>query len=159
MHQGKVSAYSPQRRCAQLICRTLSAVLHNPISGSDVMQKEVAERMEGLVAQSGRHGELSLVDHGSCGYRGEGLHVADGATDGVEDLRAGLRIARRRQRGVPRRCLGSAHEAGKVIDVLQSVGTGLVLGISRSLAYRGRVRGVEAVADALLIQISIAGER
>src|SRR5258708_183042 len=152
MHQSKVGTHSPQGRGAHLVGCGLSAVLDNAVPGSHVVQQEVAERVEGLIAQRRRHSELPLVDHGPSGNGGDRRHVADGATDGVEDVSASLRVRSRRQRGVARRGLGGAHKAGKNIDGIKSVGFHFVLRIVRGLAPCTVVGGVEPLCDALLVQ-------
>ena len=56
------------------------------------MQQEIAERMDVLAAQRGRHGKRALINDGSSRRGSYGAHVADRAADLIEQLRAGLRV-------------------------------------------------------------------
>src|SRR5262245_60341555 len=113
MHQPRLETQSPEWRGAQLVRRCLSAVLHNSISRTHVMQQEVAVRMDDLVAQGGGHGELPLVNHGPYRSRGNCGYVADSAADGAEQLSADLSICSGCLRGIARNDFGPTHEAGK----------------------------------------------
>src|SRR5262249_5913569 len=92
VHQAVMRTYSPQRRSAHHIGCALSAVLDDAIAGSDIVQQEIAVRMDDLAAQLGRHGEGAAIDDGACRSGCDRGYVADVATDRTEELRAGLRI-------------------------------------------------------------------
>src|SRR5947209_20166081 len=134
VHQTVTSPQSPQRSSAQLVGRCLSAVLHNAIARSYIVQQEVAEWVNDLAAQCRRSCERSAIDH--CARRGGSNRgdMADVAADAVEQVCAGLCVSRGGQRGVLRRGLGRAHEAGETVDVIQAIWAGLVFRIGRSLA-------------------------
>src|SRR3954451_6052456 len=51
VHVAIVCAAAPQWRGAQLVARRLPAVLDDAVARADVMQQEVTERMDGLIAQ------------------------------------------------------------------------------------------------------------
>src|SRR5262249_6661966 len=92
VHQADPASQTPQRRRAELVCGTLPAVLDDPVSGSNVVQRKVAERMDDLVAKSSRNGERYAVDQ-SAGHGGRELRcVADVASERIEQVltRGGL---------------------------------------------------------------------
>src|SRR4051812_36475138 len=51
VHEPAAAARAPQRGRAHLVARRLSAVLHDPVSGPHVVEQEVAERVDQLVAE------------------------------------------------------------------------------------------------------------
>ena len=63
VHQSVASAHSPQRCCAHPVCTNLTAVLDNSITGTDIVQQKITERMNDLVAQRCRDCELSAVNY------------------------------------------------------------------------------------------------
>src|SRR5262245_21730904 len=63
VHQLGARAEAPQRRSSHHVPRACPAVLDNPVARPDVVQQEVAERADSLVAESRRDGERALVDH------------------------------------------------------------------------------------------------
>jgi hypothetical protein len=73
----------------------LPTILDNPIAASDVMQQEVAERVDDFVAKDLRHCECSAVDHGAGPGRDNGWDVTDRTADLLKDLFASLCIWRR----------------------------------------------------------------
>src|SRR5262249_59785064 len=115
--------------------------------------------VDGLAAERRRYSEGAPVNHSSSRSGGDRRNMADGAADLVKEVGAGLGVGSGRQRGVTRRRLGGAHKAGKVVDILQPVGTGRVFGVGCSLAHVGVVGGIEPVGDALLVQVGVTGER
>src|SRR5262245_3621925 len=89
VHEARARAHAPQRRGAELVPRALAAVLHDPVPRPHVVEQEVAEGVDGLVADGGGDGEGPPVDL-RPGRRGpERLRVAVVAADLVEELRAG----------------------------------------------------------------------
>src|SRR5262249_10849205 len=103
MHQTISRPHPPKRSRTHEIGGPLPAVLDDPVTGADVVQQEVSKRMDYLVAQRGRDGESSAIDHGSgCRGRDAG-DVTDCAADGVEDVLARLGISSRSKGVVPRR--------------------------------------------------------
>src|SRR5262245_14374230 len=95
--------------------------------------------MDDLVAQGCWNGKGSLIDHGPGGRRGECGHVADVAANRIKQLGADLRVRRGCLRSIARDDLGSTHEAGKVIDILQTLGVKRVFRIGHRVAYAGYV--------------------
>src|SRR5262245_12764954 len=63
VHQLGTRAEAPQRRSSHHVPRACAAVLDNPVASPDVVQQEVAERADSLVAESRRDGERATVDH------------------------------------------------------------------------------------------------
>lgn len=92
MQHAALGAQAPQWARAHLVGGGLPTVLDNPIASAHVVQQEVAIRMYDFAAQSRRHRECTTVDHRSGRCSRNGVHVADIATDVVEQARAGLRI-------------------------------------------------------------------
>src|SRR5258708_38127211 len=89
MHHSEVGTQSPQRRGAHLVGCGLATVLHNAVSRAYVVQQEITERVDGLVAQCCRHDECASVDRCPCRNGGERAHMADGAADLVKQIGAG----------------------------------------------------------------------
>ena len=50
MHEPIASAKAPEGRCANLVGRTLTTILDNPIPGTDVVQSKIAEGVDYFVA-------------------------------------------------------------------------------------------------------------
>src|SRR5262249_1743641 len=154
VHQTISRPHSPQGSRSHEIGGSLPAVLDDPIRRSDIMQEEISKRVNGLVAQRGRHCESSTVDHGpGCRGRDAG-HVTDCAADGVEDVPARLGVSSRGKRVVPRGRLGRPHEAGEYVYIVVDI-----LGIGSYLANGGEVSWAETIGDSLLVEVSIAGKR
>src|SRR5262245_60709972 len=51
VHQAGARAQAPERDGPHLIARALAAVLHDAVARADVMQQEIAERVDRLVAE------------------------------------------------------------------------------------------------------------
>src|SRR5262245_1768861 len=51
VHQHRASAHTPQRRCSQHVPGGLAAVLDDPVTGPDIVQHEITERVDDLVPQ------------------------------------------------------------------------------------------------------------
>ena len=92
VHQAIMGTYSPQRRSAHHVGCALSAVLHNAIAGSDIVQQEIAVWMDDLVAQLWWYSKRTPIDDRAWRRGRDRGYVADVATDRVEELRAGLGI-------------------------------------------------------------------
>src|SRR5882672_920081 len=105
MHQPAAGAHAPERRRADLQPGSLSAVLDDAIAGTDVMQREIAERVDALVAERRRNGERPAVDHRAWRDGVDLGDVADGATNSVEEVAAGDGVRCGSQSGVTRRSL------------------------------------------------------
>src|SRR5437667_12280298 len=118
MHQAATRPHAPERSRAQLVLRALTAVLDDAVSGADVVQQEISERMDPLVTQRRRHRELAAVDDGPCGGRRYRSNVADVAADLIEETRALLRVEGGRELFVARRRFRRAHEARECLDVV-----------------------------------------
>ena len=79
MQQLRARADSPKRRRAHFLSGFLATRLHDVIASADVVQQEVAIRMDNLIAQRSGHGEGACSDRGSrwcCGYRRDMANVA-----------------------------------------------------------------------------------
>src|SRR5687767_4904979 len=89
MPQPVAAAHAPKRRRADLITSRLSAVLDDAVAGSHVVQQEVAERADALIAERRRYREIAAVDHRARSGGDDLGGVTDAAADGVEDAGAG----------------------------------------------------------------------
>jgi hypothetical protein len=69
-------AQAPQGRRPQFVGRVLWRILYNAVTGLDVMQQEVTERMNDLIPQCVGHGERATVDDRACRCRRDELDVA-----------------------------------------------------------------------------------
>ena len=65
MHKPVASANTPQWRSAELIGRALTAILNDPIASTHVVQREIAERMDDLIAQRRRNSEGAAINQGA----------------------------------------------------------------------------------------------
>src|SRR5215510_16185509 len=63
VHQLGARAEAPQRGSSHHVPRSRAAVLDDTVARPDVVQQEVAERADSLVAESRRDGERATVDH------------------------------------------------------------------------------------------------
>jgi len=84
MHKSVSSPNTPQRCGSHLVSRTLSCVLNDAISSSNVVQRKIAERMDDLISQGGGYYECSAIDKCAWSGRGEVTRVANRATHCVE---------------------------------------------------------------------------
>src|ERR1700720_158368 len=101
VHQPASQPDAPQRRRADSVGRRRHMFLHvrvslaevlydgnlDPVAGADVVQQEVAERMEEPVAECGRHRVGAAVELGARGYRHDVTQVTGCAADAVEQPR------------------------------------------------------------------------
>jgi len=75
---------SPQRRGAELVCCLLSAVLHDAIAGADIVQQEVAVRMNQLVANRDRRrmdtNSTVIAVRAFCSPSWPDVHILSGAS-------------------------------------------------------------------------------
>src|SRR5262245_50013395 len=112
VHQAVAGAQSPQRRSADLSGGPRIAWIRKyryAITGADVMQQEVAVRVDQLVAERYRHGVGATIDDGAGARGPDARYVAARTADGAEQLLAGQHVAGNR---AARRRLGGAHEVG-----------------------------------------------
>src|SRR5262249_32706731 len=61
--------------------------------------------------------------------------------------------------GVARRSLCRSHKPSLMIYIRKSIITDMIFRIGHRIAEAGNVRGIQATGNALLVQVSIAGER
>ena len=76
VHVPRVRSQAPERHGAQLVSCVLRRILHDAVAGSDVMQQEIAVRMNDLVAQSIGDSENSAIDNRSGGSGDNGADMA-----------------------------------------------------------------------------------
>src|ERR1700682_1633569 len=81
VHIPRSRAQTPQCGRAQLVGGILRWSLHDAVTRLDVMQQEVAERMNDLVSQRLRHDKRATVDDRPCRGRRNGLNMAGGGAD------------------------------------------------------------------------------
>ena len=80
MQEPVASANSPQRRGPYLICGALPAVLHDAVTGANVVQSEIAERMDYLVPESYRNRKRSAINGRSRRSSLEGARMTNRAS-------------------------------------------------------------------------------
>jgi hypothetical protein len=85
------------------------------------------------------------------------IFVPAGAVDLLEKSATLLRDGATLRIG--RRCLGSANESGKVVDIGEAVRARSIVGLGDGIADIGDFVRLEAVGNAHFVEISIAGER
>src|SRR6266446_6334044 len=129
------------------------------VTGPDVVKEEVAEGMKSLVAQRRRHDEGAAMEGRPRRCRDQRADMAGRASDGVEERRPLLGIRRRREPLVPGRSLRGPDKPRKAIDVRETVGAGLVLGILYGIANRRYLRWEQAICDSHLVQVGVGRER
>lgn len=82
MHEPSARSQTPEGRRLHFVSRRLPAVLNDAVAGSDVVQEEIAERFDALVAQRLGHLERAAIDP-RAGRSGDDLRrVAGVAADG-----------------------------------------------------------------------------
>jgi hypothetical protein len=54
VHEPRARMQTPQWRSAHLVARRGAAILDDAVAGADVMQQEIAERLDALVAERAR---------------------------------------------------------------------------------------------------------
>src|SRR5690349_2011989 len=84
VHQPVAAADAPQRCGAQHVGRTLPGVLNDAIARADVVECEVAEWMDDLVAESGWDRERAAIDRGARSGSRERARMANTAADAGE---------------------------------------------------------------------------
>src|SRR5215813_8146329 len=154
MHQAVACADAPEGSSTHFVRGICRPVLDDSVACADVMQQEVAEGMDHLAPQSGRHDERATVDHRARRSGCDRGDMTDVAANIAEQLLSSLRVARRQQYVVDRRGLGCAHKSCKTINVIISI-----LWIAGRLADCRSVCRTQTVTDALFVQVGIAGER
>src|SRR5437667_10280701 len=105
MHQARAKPHAPQRCRTHPVSRLLESfrgtlpwhpagcsrvVLYHrndhAVARPDIVQQKITKRMEGLTSERGGDGVRTAVDLRARSRRGQGSHVAEGATDFVEQL-------------------------------------------------------------------------
>src|SRR3990172_10801437 len=99
MEQTTPDSQTPQRRCANLLA--VGVVLHNPVSGSDVVQEQVRKERDGTTVEYGVGASAGL----------EQGNVAGRALDLPEDSLAAPHLVRNLS---ARRRPQQAHESFKI---------------------------------------------
>ena len=120
VHIPRSRAQTPQWGRAQLVGGILRWSLHDAITRLDVMQQEVAERMNDLASQRLGHEKRAAVDDRPCRGRRDGLDVAGVAADLLEQGPARAAGHARRQSGVAQRDPCAADELSEVVDIRQA---------------------------------------
>src|SRR6476620_8016900 len=89
MHQAVPGPQAPERGGLHLLGsagKFGQGLNWNAVAGADVMQKEIAEWMNDLVAESGGNDKCAAVNHRPSGRGRDGAYVAGAAPDLVETL-------------------------------------------------------------------------
>src|SRR5262245_35345012 len=113
VHQTSSGSKTPQRRRTDPVLRVRTTVLNNAIPGTDVVHKEVTERVDDLIPESWRNRERSAINSRSDGSRHDGAHVARDTADPVKDPLTGLSGVGCRKDLVTRRHFRRTHELGE----------------------------------------------
>src|SRR4029077_12170206 len=110
MHVPWVRAESPQRHGAQFVGGILRWILNDAVAGSNVVEQEIAVRMNNLVPQRLRHGERSPIDHRPRSSGNDGTDMAGGTADALKQILPRLGSRGCREGRVARRNLCAADE-------------------------------------------------
>src|SRR5271170_3435242 len=159
MHEAGLVAQAPEWRSPQFVGRVLGTYLDNAVSSSDVMQQKVTERMDDFSAQGLWNSERPAIDHCPWRGRGDGLHMADAATELGEKYLTFYGCGGRGKRCVSRRDHRAAYELSKVVDVSQAKLIWLIFNAGRSVEHGGNVRGTQPVRDSHLVEIGVRNKR
>src|SRR5258706_1505304 len=95
----------------------------DPIASSHIMQKEIPERIKGLLRESVRDREHASVDLRSGRRRGQRSYVAGGTSNLVEKFRAFLGQGSLRELLVSRGSFWRSHKASETFHICQPVRT------------------------------------
>src|SRR5205085_7276195 len=96
--------------------------------------QEVGVRIERFGSQSIRDSKFAAVDLRARWRRHQCAHMANCTPDLVKQLRPSLTDRRLRLVRVPSWSLGSANEAGKVVEIVQPVGVGWIIRLRSRIA-------------------------
>src|SRR5215213_588616 len=124
VHEVCARAHAPQRRSANTCSRNWSTVLHDEISSADIMQQEVAERVNGFAGQCLRYLERAAIDRLAPVCSRDRRHMTDAATillvHRFKQCSAGSDVSRKLILDITilRRRLRGSHEFGKHLHVL-----------------------------------------
>src|SRR5271154_3450438 len=110
MHEAGLVAQSPKGRSPQFVGGVLRTNLDDAISSSDVMEQKVTERMDNFSPQSLWNSEHPAIDPCPWRGRGDGLHMADAATELGEKYLTFYGCGGRGKRCVSRRDHRAAYE-------------------------------------------------
>src|SRR5262245_3472391 len=77
VHQLGTCPDTPERRRPDHVARGLAPVLNDPIARSDIVQEEIAEWADNLVAESGRNPHGAPIDEGACRSSSDRRSVTD----------------------------------------------------------------------------------
>jgi hypothetical protein len=158
MHVPRVHAESPQRHRTQFVGRILRRILDDAVAGFNVVEQEVAVRMNDLIPQGLWYGECSAVDDSSCRCGDNGADMAGRAADPLEQALAFLGGRSCGKNRVARRNLRAADELSEVVDVGQAEIIRSILRIRRDFADRCHIFGTQTVCHSHFIQIGVADE-
>jgi hypothetical protein len=133
--------------------------LQDSIAGTHVVHEEISIRMQREGSERRYNRKHAAVDFCSGGSSGQCLDVASRTADFVEKTEAlvcsrtvgELRITRWRFR--------CANKAGEAIDIGKAFRPGLVIRLRSAVAKIGDLIGLQAIGDAHLVEVSVAGER
>ena len=121
VHVAVVRAHAPERRRPQLVARRRAAVLDDAVAGADVVQQEVAERVDRLVAERGRDVNappLMTVPAGAVVIERVWQMLQPIASNSCDPALASAVAA---TDGVARRRFRRAHERRELVDVVVGV--------------------------------------
>ena len=158
MHVPRAHAESPERHGTQFVGRILRRILDDPVAGCDVVEQEVAVRMNDLISQGLWDGECSAVDDSSRRGGNDGADMAGGAADPLEQGLAFLGGRSCRKNRITRRDFRTTDELSEVVNVRQTEIVRSILRIRRDFADSCHIFRTQTVCYSHFIQVGIADE-
>ena len=132
---------------------------HDAVAGADVVQQEIAERVERLRAERRRDRERAAVDRGAGGGGRQGADVTDSAPDPVEQSRPALRLRGRGEQRVARGSFRGPDKAGEAVHIRQPIGARRIVGLGGGVAAIRDFVGEEPSGDPHFVQVRVARKR
>src|SRR5262249_14509886 len=108
MQKEIASAQSPKRRRPDLVVCTLSAVLDDGVAGANVVQQEIAVRMDDFVTESRRYRVRTTINRRTSRSCNNRWYVTAGTAKFFEEGLSGFVVGR--GDGSARRSFSCAHE-------------------------------------------------
>src|SRR5215510_5524783 len=166
VHQLGTRADAPQRRSSQHVPCACAAVLDDPIARSDVVQQEVAEWTDVLIAESRRDNERAQVDRRARSDSVERDRVTDralylhkqslaasgGGADGTAARRPGLS----HELGEGLHVIAVVFRIGDVVEGGDRTTQGVVL--TPSVGSQASAGVIKDIGDPHLVEVGVAGE-
>src|SRR3977135_4164217 len=137
----------------------LARALQDTVSGAHIVHQEIAVWVPSDGAWSSGNGKRATIDLCSRGRSGQRFNMTGSTTDFLEQAQALVRSRTAGKRRIARGRLGRANEAGEVVHVGKAVRPGRVIRLADGVAEIGHLIGLQAIGDAHLVEVRVAGER